>query len=331
MTGDAIYTATYSAVTNSYTVTYKITGNYFTDDEYATQIYEYGASVTAAATPSKSGYIFHGWTGVPETMPANDVTVTGYYTKSGGGGGGPSGPGGSTEPEEPIEVPEEPEVAIPLNKDDHFAYVVGYPDNTVQPVGNITREEVAAVFYRLLDPGYRETIKTTSNDFPDVGLDRWSSKHVGTLASVDIIIGYPDGTFRPGNSITRAELATIASKFDKLSPFTGNSFSDIEGHWANEYINSAAQKGWVAGYPDGTYKPDQAITRAEFMTLVNKVLERRVLKEDILPDARQFPDLSPDEWYYVEVQEAINSHHYERATRQDYEIWTDIYYPELDM
>jgi len=324
VTGDATYTATYSAATNAYTVTYRITGSYFTDDEYATETYEFGADVTAIATPKRSGYIFHGWNGVPQTMPAKDVVVTGYYTKTGGGGGY------DPEPKEPIEIVEE-EVAIPLNKDDHFAYIVGYPDNTVQPEGIITREEVAAVFYRLLDANYRETIKTTSNDFPDVGLDRWSSKHIGTLASVGIVVGYPDGSFRPGNSITRAEIATIASKFDKLSPFTDNSFSDITGHWANQYINSAAKKGWVNGYPDGTFKPDQAITRAEFMTLVNNVLERRVQKENILPDAKKFPDLSSNEWYYEEVQEAINSHYYQRATRQDYEEWTEIYYPELDM
>lgn len=261
-------------------------------------------------------------------MPAKDVIVTGYYTKKGTGGDRPSG--GRNTSYESIEVPEEP-TATPLNKDEHFAYIVGYPDNTVQPEGAITREEIAAVFYRLLDAEYRDTVRTTINDFPDMAADKWSVKHVSTLASIDIAMGYPDGSFRPENTITRAELATIASKFDKLSPFEDNSFSDIEGHWANQYINSAAEKGWVTGYSDGTFKPDQAITRAEFMTLVNKVLERRVLKEDILPEAKQFPDLSPNAWYYEEVQEAINSHHYERATRQDYEIWTDIYYPELDM
>ena len=289
-------------------------------------------ALTVPTPAANSGYKFDSWTpGFPTTV-TESATYTAKFVRT-GGSSGPSGggPSGGTAPEEPIEVPEEPEVAIPLNKDDHFAYVVGYPDNTVQPLGKITREEVAAVFYRLLEDEYRETIKTDSSDFPDVGLDRWSSKHIGTLASVDIIIGYPDGNFQPGNTITRAELATIASKFDNLSPFEDNSFSDIEGHWANKYINSAAQKGWVSGYPDGTFKPDQAITRAEFVTLVNKVLERKVLKEDILPDAKQFPDLSPNAWYYVEVQEAVNSHHYERATRQDYEIWTDIYYPELDM
>ena len=236
-------------------------------------------------------------------MPAKDVIVTGYYTKKGTSRDRPSG--GRNTSYESIEVPEEP-TATPLNKDEHFAYIVGYPDNTVQPEGAITREEIAAVFYRLLDAEYRDTVRTTIND-------------------------YPDGSFRPENTITRAELATIASKFDKLSPFEDNSFSDIAGHWANQYINSAAEKGWVTGYSDGTFKPDQAITRAEFMTLVNKVLGRKVQKEDILPEARQFPDLSPDAWYYEEVQEAINSHYYGRALRQDYEIWTEIYYPELDM
>ena len=329
VTEDAAYTATYNAAANVYTLTYAITGNYFANAEYAAETYEYGAAVTAIAVPNKIGYNFTGWSGVPETMPARDMTVTGYYSKKSSSSNGSKG-GGNRTVYEPIEVPEEP-AAIPLNKSEHLAYIVGYPDNTVQPAGKITREEVAAVFYRLLDPAYREAIKTTSNDFPDVGLDRWSSKHIGTLASAGIIAGYPDGSFKPGSSITRAELAKIAAKFDKLSFFVEDGFSDIEGHWANQFINSAAQKGWVSGYPDGTFKPDEAITRAEFMTLVNQVLERKVRKEDILPEARQFPDLSPDEWYYVEVQEAINSHHYERAARQDYEIWTDIYYPELDM
>ncbi|NLN77277.1 MAG: S-layer homology domain-containing protein, partial [Armatimonadetes bacterium] len=151
-----------------------------------------------------------------------------------------------------------------------------------------------------------------------------------TLANGNIISGYPDGTFRPGNYITRAEIATIASKFDKLTPLEVNMFSDVSGHWAEEFINSAAQKGWVTGYPDGTFKPDQYITRAEFVTLVNNVLERRVKSEDILPEARQFPDLDKDAWYYEAMQEAINSHHYIRKP-DTYEEWTEIYYPDLDM
>ena len=226
-------------------------------------------------------------------------------------------------PELPITKPE-------LNKVDHIQYIQGYPDNTVRPEAYITREEVSAVFFRLLATGYRESIRTFDHNFPDVEITRWSTKHIATLARGGIVEGYPDGSFRPGNFITRAELATIASRFDNLSPFIGNSFSDISGHWANKYINSAAAKGWVNGYPDGTYKPNQYITRAEFVTLVNNVLDRRVHKEDILPEARQFPDLLKTKWYYEAMQEAINSHHYVRMEDR-FEDWIDIYYPMPEM
>ena len=144
------------------------------------------------------------------------------------------------------------------------------------------------------------------------------------MAKGGIIEGYEDGSFRAGNFITRAELATIASRFDNLSPFEANSFSDISGHWANKYINSASAKGWVNGYPDGSFKPDQYITRAEFVTLVNNVLERRVHKEDILAESRKFPDLKETKWYYEAMQESINSHHYKRMD-DSYEEWIDIY------
>ena len=129
---------------------------------------------------------------------------------------------------------------------------------------------------------------------------------------------------------TRAELATIASRFDNLSPFESNSFSDVDGHWANKYINSSAKKGWVNGYPDGSFKPDQYITRAEFVTLVNNVLERRVHKENILENARAFPDLLESKWYYEAMQEAINSHLYIRL-EDTVEQWEEIVYPQVDM
>ena len=163
------------------------------------------------------------------------VTINVRRPDSGGGGGG----GGYTTEQEIIVEPET--TLVPLNKEDHFAYIAGYPDNTVRPEGNVTREEVAAVFFRLLDDTYRATVKTDANNFSDVAGDRWSNTQISTLAAVGIIAGYPDGTFRPGNTISRAELATIASKFDELSPFEANSFSDIAGHWANQYINSASQ------------------------------------------------------------------------------------------
>ncbi|HOM43765.1 MAG TPA: S-layer homology domain-containing protein, partial [Bacillota bacterium] len=166
--------------------------------------------------------------------------------------------------------------------------------------------------------------------FTDVQADRWSLKYIATLANGGIIEGNPDGTFQPEKPITKAELAALASRFDNLSPFTDDSFSDIAGHWANKYINSAAVKGWVKGNPDGTFEPDKPITRAEFATLVNNVLERRVRKDKILPDARRFPDLSESEWYYEAMQEAINSHYYIRL-EDTYEEWTEIYFPDLEM
>ncbi|MGB4438067.1 MAG: S-layer homology domain-containing protein [Sedimentibacter sp.] len=217
-----------------------------------------------------------------------------------------------------------------LNKEDHFQYIQGYPDNKVRPEGLITREEVSAVFYRLLEAGYRSSILTEEEDFNDVDDGRWSIKHIATLSNGNIVDGYPDGSFKPGNSITRAELAVIASKFDKLSALAGNSFSDIEDHWAIEYINSAAEKGWVKGYPDGTFKPDQYITRAEFVTLVNNVLGRGIHKENILKEVRVFPDLLDAMWYYEAMQEAINSHLYIRNEDMT-ELWIEIIYPKLDL
>jgi hypothetical protein len=217
-----------------------------------------------------------------------------------------------------------------LNTVDHFAYIQGYPDDTARPQGNVTREEVAAVFFRLLDPAYRETIRTTDEDFNDVTADRWSIKHIGTLSNGEILTGYVDGSFRPGTKITRAELATIASRFDNLSTSGAITFSDVSGHWAEQYILSAASKGWVNGYADGTFKPDQAITRAEFVTLVNNVLDRKVKTENILPDALQFPDLEKGKWYYEAMMEASNSHTYER-NEDGYETWLEIYFPVNEM
>ncbi|MDY0236038.1 MAG: S-layer homology domain-containing protein, partial [Gudongella sp.] len=262
---------------------------------------------------------------IDETQELVPVTATDSVTvtkKTSGGGGG----GGSTET-----IDEEVPQALPeLNREDHFQYIQGYPDNTVRPEGKVTREEVAAVFYRLLATDYRDSIKTLAQDFNDLDMMRWSNKHIATLANGNIVEGYPDGSFKPGNFITRAELATIASRFDNLSPFESNSFSDIEGHWANKYINSASQKGWVNGYPDGSFKPDQEITRAEFVTLVNNVLERRVHKENILENARMFPDLAESKWYYEAMQESINSHLYIRL-EDTFEQWEEIIYPSLEM
>ena len=235
-------------------------------------------------------------------------------TSSGGGGGGGS----------------HNATVAKLNKEDHFAYIQGYPDATVRPQGNVTREEVAAVFYRLLDSTYRDKIRSTSENFSDIEDSRWSLKHIGTLSKGQIITGYPDGSFRPGEYITRAELAAIAARFDDLSVPDENKFTDITGHWAEDYILSAEQKGWVRGYPDGTFRPDQYITRAEFVTLVNNVLNRKVEVGEILPDAKKFSDLEESKWYYLYMEEAINSHNYERKTNGS-ENWTEITSPNIEM
>ena len=265
-----------------------------------------------------------------ELQPSGNVITFLYRERTTPVDPGPTDPAPFVPVEEEIIDEPIPQALPELNREDHFQYIQGYPDNTVRPEGLITREEVAAVFFRLLTEGYRNTVRTLDHNFPDVENNRWSTKHIATLARGGIIEGYEDGSFRPGNFITRAELATIASRFDNLSPFEKNSFSDISGHWANKYINSASAKGWVNGYPDGTFKPNQYITRAEFVTLVNNVLDRRVHKKDILPESRKFPDLLETKWYYEAMQESINSHHYNRM-ENTYEDWIDIYYPMPEM
>ncbi len=212
-----------------------------------------------------------------------------------------------------------------LNREDHFAYVSGYTDGTVRPTNNITREEVAAIFYRLLTDVSRTVYETGVNNFSDVDSSRWSNNAISTLANAGIISGYKEGTFKPGQTITRAEFAAIASRFDSVSENVTNPFTDTEGHWAEQLISNAADKGWVGGYPDNTFRPTNAITRAEAMTLINKVLNREVDEEGLLADAKQWPDNQKGKWYYYQVLEATNSHDYERRSADSYvENWTAI-------
>lgn len=209
-----------------------------------------------------------------------------------------------------------------LERGDHYAYIVGYEDGTVRPQNNITRAEVATIFFRLLTQESREAYFTNENDFSDVSADSWYNNTVSTLVNAGIIVGYEDGTFRPDAPITRAELAAIASRFDDLSGGTSD-LTDIAGHWAEDAINSAYDKGWVGGYPDGTFRPDQNITRAEVMSLVNRVLDREVDEDGMLPDMITWSDNVEGAWYYEAVQEATNSHDYDRE-EGEVEDWTDI-------
>jgi len=201
-----------------------------------------------------------------------------------------------------------------LEMEDHFRYIFGYPDGTVRPEGLVTREEVAAIFFRLLTTNARNMHRTNQHSFPDVEQDRWSNQQIATLARAGILAGdWHYGTFRPADAITRAEFAIIAMRFDRLSPGATHNFSDIHGHWAETSIASAAQRGWVTGYPDGTFRPDQPITRVEAMTLINRMLDRHVdsagMYWNIDP---QWPDLPRNHWGFFQVMEATVSHNYER-------------------
>lgn len=212
-----------------------------------------------------------------------------------------------------------------LNKTDHFAYVIGYPDGTVHPNGQITRSEVATIFFRLLRDEVRDGAFTTSNSYSDVAYGKWYNNPISTMSALGIITGYPDGTFKPNKPITRAEFAAIAARFDETQSGKSATFSDVIGHWAAKEIGIAYYNDWIKGYPDGTFKPDQNITRAEAMTLINRVLERKPESPaDLLTNMNKWTDnLDTSKWYYLDVQEATNSHGYTRKTF-NYELWRQM-------
>ena len=220
---------------------------------------------------------------------------------------------------------EEPEEDLSgLNTTDHYAYIAGYEDGTVRPDGNITRAEVATIFFRLMTDEYRETCWSTSSGFTDVTAANWYNNAISTTANAGWVSGYPDGTFRPDAYITRAEFATIAARF--LSDvYSGTSmFTDISGHWAEDYINRAAAAGWINGYADGTFRPNAYITRAEAVTLINRMLDRAPDANHLLADMVRWPDNPETAWYYADIQEATNSHDYTRAGTGNYEVWTEL-------
>ena len=253
----------------------------------------------------------------PLDFPKPSVSYT--VKKSSGGGGG----GGSSKPT--VDIPDD--VPTGLNGDDHFAYIVGYPNGNVEPNGNITRAEVATIFFRLLTEEVRTANSTQSNSLSDVTRGQWFNHAVSTLSSMGIVKGHNDGTFAPNAPITRAEFAAIAARLDDKNTDTSSKFTDIASHWAKNEIGIAANKGWINGYPDGTFRPNQYITRAEAMTLVNRVLNRLPENSsDLLDSMIKWPDNSDaSAWYYLAVQEATNSHAYSDKSKDDkYEKWTTI-------
>ena len=312
-------------------VTYKVTGDIPSDagDPPASAKVKMGGSCTVAPaqTTSQSRYTFSGWradgTGDIVTSLENlqqDVKLVGVWSyRSGGGSGG----GGGRKPT--VDIPDD--VPTGLNGDDHFAYIVGYPDGNVKPGGNITRAEVATIFFRLLTEDVRTANSIQSNSLSDVSRGQWFNHAISTLSSMGIVKGNPDGTFDPDAPITRAEFAAIAARFDDKNTNNTSNFSDIASHWAKDEIGVAANKGWINGYPDSTFRPDQYITRAEAMTLVNRVLNRLPEKsEDLLDDMIKWPDnADASVWYYLAVQEATNSHDYsDKSDADKYEKWTKI-------
>ena len=226
----------------------------------------------------------------------------------------------------PIVIPDVPEDNTPnwLNTKDHYAYIVGYNDGTVKPNNNITRAEVATIFFRLLTDDARAYYWSTDSGFSDVKPGDWYNNAVSTMVNAGILNGYSDGTFKPNANITRAEFATIAARFLSNSYSLNDRFYDTEGHWAEPYINRAAEVGWINGYNDGSFKPNKAITRAEAVTLVNAVLGREPHEDHLLSRMVTWPDNPKSAWYYEDIQEATNSHDYVWASGNAYEIWTKL-------
>ena len=226
----------------------------------------------------------------------------------------------------PIRPPVDPDKPE-LNTEDHYAYIVGYEDGSVQPEGDITRAEVATIFFRLLTDESRNEYWSQTNPYSDVSADDWFNNAVSTLTNAGVLDGYEDGTFKPNGNITRAEFATITARFFEATYDGENLFPDIEGHWAQDYINEAANAGIVDGYPDGTFGPQKLITRAEAMTMVNRTIDRHPHEDHLLADMIVWPDNPETAWYYEQVQEATNSHEYTMNTDDEqnpYEIWTKL-------
>lgn len=291
-----------------FTVTY--TDGVDNEEVFKDQVYKVAKDSATPAfdgNPTRSGYTFMGWSPtVAETVTA-DVTYIAQWKRN--GGHHPS------KPDNTVEIPDED--ALGLNTDDHFAYIIGYPDGTVQPNGQITRAEATTIFFRLLTEESRSANLTKTNGYTDVASDAWYNTAVSTMTKAGIVDGYPDGTFRPDAPITRAEMAKIISLFAKLDK-SESRFSDIAGHWAEAYIKLAAGNGWIAGYPDGTFGPQRNITRAETATMINRVLDRVPSEESHLLSRgvmQIWPDANPGDWFYLAMQEATNSHDYERNAK----------------
>ena len=284
-----------------YTLHYESNGG----TAYKDERYSSGTKVTLDKTPTRESYTFTGWYADKAlTQKITSVTMNSDKTVYAGW--------------EVTGVPDK------LNGDDHFAYVIGYPDGKVHPKGNISRAETATIFFRLLKADIRDGNLTADNEFSDVSDGQWHNKAVSTMAKLGIVKGRRADRFDPDASITRAEFAAICARFNTKPVENSGSFSDISGHWAENEIERAAAFGWISGYPDGTFHPDARITRAEAMTMINRVLCRMPQNESNLLDSMvTWPDNKPSDWHYLAVQEATNSHDFNRQGEVG-ESWTKL-------
>lgn len=208
-----------------------------------------------------------------------------------------------------------------LNDTDHFAYVIGYKDGLVKPYGLITRAETTTIFFRLLKDSVRDSSLLTSSTYTDVPDNYWANTAISTMTGLGIVQGRSTTTFDPQSPITRAQFAAICARFDTGTSSGTQIFSDISGHWAEKYIQRAAELGWIKGFEDGTFRPDTYITRAQAMTMINRVLNRIPEEEsDLLTGMNVWPDCNPGDWFYLAVQEATNSHAFKHKAG-NYETW----------
>ncbi len=219
-----------------------------------------------------------------------------------------------------------------LNKEDHFNYIIGTPEGLSLPTANVTRAEVATIFFRLMTDDARAKFDSLDNNFSDVAKGKWYNRAISTLANAGIIKGDPAGTYRPDDPITRAEMAAIIARFGDFKE-GGKTFNDISGHWAQKYIELAASNGWINGNPDGTFKPNNNITRAETVAMINRVLDRQTKDvSDLLPVSQMTnwsDNMDTAKWYYRDMQEATNNHKAERVGDSIYEKWTEKL-PDID-
>lgn len=289
-----------------YTVKFNTDGG----TEYKDEVYEENKEIKIDKLPKKDGYVFDGWyldAKFTEESTATfkaDKNIT-LYAKW---------------------VKERHPVPENLNGEDHFAYVIGYPDGTVRPDNNITRAEVTTIFFRLLKDEVRDAVITNENSFDDVNLDDWHNVAISTMAKLGIVNGRFEDKFVPDANITRAEFTAICARFDDTEVEYEGNFKDIEGHWAEEYIKRASAYGWIEGYSDNTFRPDQFITRAEAMTIINRVLNRIPRDtEDLIHDdmAKWSDNMDQTKWFYIAVQEATNSTEYDRQNSV-YKTWTEV-------